>query len=121
MLCGIPTVIADFGVYFIMANLNIPTVVCATMAQLASIAVAYITNRMFVFENKHHGVKGVVKEFTEFLTFRLISGAIGVAVLVLFVDKLGFHQYEFIIKLCATAFVIIFNYVASKCVIFKDK
>ncbi len=121
MLCGIPTVVTNFGVYFIMANFNISTVICGIAAQLASIVVAYITNRMVVFQNKHHGKKAVFKEFIWFLSFRVLSGAIDVVALVVLVDKLGFAQHEFLIKVCATIFVIIFNYVASKCVIFKDE
>ena len=121
MLCGIPTVASNFGVYFIMANLNISTVICGIVAQLASIVVAYITNRMVVFQNKHHGKKAVLKEFMWFLILRLLSGTIDVVAMVVFVDKLGWVEYEFWVKVCATIFVITSNYVASKCIVFKDE
>lgn len=119
-LCGVPTVAANFAVYFVMAAFNISTVFCAFVAMLASVVVAFFTNKIWVFHTKRHRKRDVFKEFVTFLSCRLLSGMVEVVIMVVFVDLLRLSDYETIIKLCATVVVIILNYFASKCLIFRD-
>lgn len=119
-ICGIPTVAANFGTYFVMAAFNISTIMCAFVAMFASVVVAYLTNKVWVFHTKRNKKRDAFKEFVSFLTCRLLTGCLEVVLLVVFVDLMDLEQYETVIKLCATLIVIALNYFASKRFIFKE-
>lgn len=84
---------------------------------IISVLFAYITNKLWVFESRSFGKKVLVREITTFFGARFISGIIDLAIMFLFVDMLLFPAM--IIKFISNIFVVIFNYVASKVVIFK--
>ena len=119
-ICGVPTIAANFVTYFVMAAFHISTVMCALAATLASVAVAYMTNKVWVFHTKRNKKRDAFKEFVSFLTCRLLTGFMEVVLLVVCVDMLKLEAYETFIKLCVTIFVIALNYFASKKLIFKD-
>ena len=119
MLCGTLTVAVNFLTYYVMSEINDNTAIDTAVATLASIVVAYVTNRRLVFNSQHHGVKAVALEFISFMLCRLLSGVGDVLIMVTFVDF--FHYNDLIVKLCSNVFVIAFNYVASKWLIFKDE
>ena len=119
-ICGVPTVAANFVTYFVMAAFGISTIMCALAATLASVVVAYLTNKVWVFHTKRNKKRDAFKEFVAFLTCRLLTGCLEVVMLVVCVDFLELDSYETFIKLCATLVVIALNYFASKIFIFKD-
>lgn len=119
-ICGVPTVAVNFLVYFVMASFEIRTVICAFAAMIASIVVAYFTNKIWVFHMKRNRKRDAFKEFVEFVFCRMLSGLLEVSIMVSCVDMLRLDEYETCIKLVATVVVIILNYVASKMFIFKD-
>ena len=55
-----------------------------------------------------------------FLTCRILTGCLEVALLVVLVDMMNLERYETVIKLCATVSVVALNYFASKRFIFKE-
>ncbi len=119
MAFGAITVAVNFFAYLLMSKINDNTAVDTAVALVASIVVAYITNRTMVFRSEHHGAKAVFLEFLSFLSCRLISGIGDIIIMVVFVDF--FHQNDLVVKMCSNVFVIIFNYVASKWLIFRSK
>ncbi len=119
MAFGTLTTVVNFLTYYIMSKINDNTAVDTAVALLASIIVAYATNRTMVFKSEHHGIRAVFLEFFYFIACRLISGFMDIIIMVVFVDF--FHYNDLCIKLLSNVFVIIFNYAASKWLIFKRK
>lgn len=100
-------------------SLDFPNVLSTIFSWIISVLFAYITNKLWVFESRSFGKKVLVREITTFFGARFISGIIDLAIMFLFVDMLLFPAM--IIKFISNIFVVIFNYVASKVVIFKGK
>ena len=90
--------------------------VCNTTAWVISVLFAFFTNKRYVFQSHEKGWRGAGREFALFVSARLLSYFlfdIGLYTLLLFVmpDRLD--------KLITNVLVVIFNYFASKLVIFK--
>lgn len=120
---GLTTVI-DFAVFYLSYNyLHIDEMIANVIAWCAAVVFAYVTNRIWVFESKETTKQGILKEMGMFLSARLMS--LGIAeLIVLFIMKLlGFDSKlgSIVTKIISSIVVIIFNYFASKLVIFKDK
>ena len=119
MAFGAITMAVNFFTYFLMSRINDNTAVDTAVALVVSIVVAYVTNRNMVFESGHHGAKAVFWEFLSFLSCRLISGAMDIVIMVVFVDFL--HKNDLVVKLCTNILVIALNYFASKWLVFKSE
>ncbi len=83
-------------------------------AWILSVAFSYLTNRAWVFEKSD---KSPIKEATEFVSSRLFTGLLDLAVMFLFVDILKWEAG--IIKVASNVLVIVLNYILSKLWIFK--
>ena len=89
-------------------------------AWLASVLFAFITNKLFVFESTSHSSRVLIREFVSFIGARILSFLIfEELVFALLVNILSLN--DIISKLVISVFVVIFNYVASKLVIFRKK
>jgi len=85
---------------------------------IVSVLFAYITNKLFVFESKSTEKSTWIKEMSLFFAARILSFIIGDLLLMgVFVDYLGSNSL--LMKIIAQIFVIVFNYIASKLLIFK--
>ena len=82
-------------------------------------AFAYLTNRRWVFRSQAKGAAAILREAGSFVGARLISGVIDVGIMWVFADRLGFNDK--LVKLASNVFVVIFNYIASKLIIFRKK
>lgn len=82
-----------------------------------AIVFAYITNKIFVFQSKTHGVRAVFYEFLRFFGGRLSTMVIEVGGLELAVRVFG--QSEMVAKLETQILVIIGNYFISKFLVFR--
>ena len=78
---------------------------------------AYLTNRTWVFKDKAHDTKGVIREAAAFTIGRL--GTLGLEELILWIgiDILGLNSMA--VKVVAQVLVIIGNYVVSKFFVFR--
>lgn len=88
------------------------------VAWIISVLFAFFTNKRFVFKSEKTRENGAWKEFGLFVSARVLSYLIfdlGLYTLCLFFLP---HQVD---KLLMNVLVVIFNYVASKLVIFKKK
>ncbi len=120
-LNGIPTVLSNFGTYFLLAEMNLSTAICAFVAMCVSIVVAYVTNKLFVFRTKRNRRLELFLEFVSFVSCRLLSGSVEVIIMVVTVDFFMLAEHEAFIKVCATIVVVLLNYVASKQLVFRQK
>ena len=87
------------------------------VAWVFAVIFAYITNRIFVFESRVRHAGGLFREFGAFIFARIFSGAVTVAAMAVFVEHMGFN--DILILTACQIFVVIFNYIASKWIIFK--
>ena len=78
---------------------------------------AYYTNRTWVFTEKSHLAKGIIREFSTFAVGRLGTLVLEEAVLWLGIDMM--HINSMVVKVVAQVLVIIGNYVISKFFVFK--
>lgn len=103
-----------------------------TIAWIVAVAFAYLTNKLFVFESKSWQRDVLKKEIPGFLSARIASFFIEEAGLWFFVDALDFGNRVFDLalfklsgkmtaKIILGVFVIVFNYVLSKFLIFAKK
>ena len=115
---------ALFGEKYVLIN--------NALAWIAGVVVAFVTNKLYVFNSKSWKLKVALKEFAEFVAARLFSFAFEEFGMLFFVSILHFSEKSlellgftipghFIAKVILSIFVVIFNYFFSKFVIFKKK
>lgn len=80
---------------------------------------AFVTNKVWVFNSRTWKASVVAKELSSFITARLVSLLIDMALMFLFVDIV--HTGELVAKLIVQVVVVILNYVFSKLFIFKNR
>lgn len=112
-----------------MVNLVVFTVLCKLLHMevnlsnvisiLCAILFAYVTNKVFVFESKTHGMRELLLEMAKFVGARMSTMAIEVGGVFLLYEVI--HQDELIAKLETQIIVLIVNYFISKFFVFKTK
>ncbi len=106
-------IISDIETSTIIGN------VCNISAIIVSILFAYVTNRSFVFKDKAHGKKAIMKEMTSFFACRIFTMVVDTAIYWIGCTTLKFPAL--IVKMVSQVVVIVLNYVFSKLIVFKKK
>jgi putative flippase GtrA len=120
LLFGILTTLVNIlSFMFLDKYMDLDYKISTTIAWLASVIFAYVTNKIYVFNNKEHSVKGVMKELFSFAFFRVLSYLIDIGFIILFVEV--FRLDSLVAKIITNVMVVIFNYFASKFIIFRKK
>jgi len=88
-----------------------------SIAWVLSVLFAFVTNKLYVFNSKKSNFSSVMREFMSFLFFRLLSYLLDLFTMILLVEI--FLADSLLAKIIANVFVVIFNYFASKFIIFK--
>ena len=114
---GITTLINIIAYWACTRVLYLPVVASTVIAWIVALIFAYWANRKFVFHSTVNTFSGIIKEASEFVGFRIITGLLDVIIMYLFVDVFGF--YDVIVKTVSNIIVIILNYIASKIIVFK--
>ena len=112
LIFGVLTTLVNFVFYWLFTDI-------IGIYYITSNVIAYITNKLFVFESKSWDIKLVIKEVIAFGAARVLSLLFETGFLALTVEILGVPKL--IAKVIAAVFVVIINYVASKLFIFKKK
>lgn len=90
------------------------------IAWVASVLFAFVTNKLFVFESSSWKMNILLKEIISFFGARVVSFILFEELLfALLVNVL--HINDLVAKLLVAVFVVIFNFIASKLVIFRKK
>lgn len=114
------TTLVNWGSYALLADvLRVHYLWATAIAQVLSILFAYVTNRLWVFESKVHGARGVALEMLKFFGCRGVSFVLDLALMYVGVDLL--HIDGLWMKLIANVVVVIANYVLSKAFVFRKK
>ena len=117
---GVLTTAVNFITYAIITHFAIfdgdfGKSIANIIAWFTAVVFAFFTNKFFVFEHKNDSP--ILREFLTFFGARVISGFVENGGFILFVDILHFN--DFVVKAAIAVFVVIFNYVLSKFLIFK--
>ncbi|NLI91194.1 MAG: GtrA family protein [Peptococcaceae bacterium] len=88
-----------------------------TLAWLLSVSFAFITNKRYVFKSREKEFLILCKEFGTFLLSRMISYGLDIISMIFLVEIMGFD--DLVSKMTANVLVIIFNYLASKLIVFR--
>lgn len=117
---GILSTLLNIIAYWFFVHLFQQTVMKSTIiAWVLTILFVYITNCKWVFHSEANNVMAVLKEIVTFFMCRLITGVVDWGCMFVFVTILKLD--DVLIKTLANVLVIIFNYVASKLIVFKHK
>lgn len=123
------TTLVSWGSYALLELSGMSVTAANALSWVFSVAFAFVTNKLFVFESKSWAPKTTLREAGEFISARLLTGLltmVGVPLLVRwgidFPIKLGDKVLEgMVAKVIMSVLEVLLNYVASKLVIFKKK
>ncbi len=116
-LFGVGTTAVDYAVSFLLYRTELNIHIANTIAWVAAVIFAYITNKIFVFRSKTRRSGALALEIAEFFGGRLLTLALQELIVVLLYDILCVNEY--IVKIVASVVVIIINYVICRIVVFK--
>lgn len=112
------TTLVNWGAYALLADVfRVPYLWSTAIAQVLAILFAYVTNRIWVFESKVRGVKGIALEMLKFFGCRAFSFVLDLGCMYVGVDLLRINDK--LMKLLSNVVVILVNYVFSKVFIFR--
>lgn len=114
------TSLVNYGVYVLCLRVfSFGVVPSNIIAWVLAVTVAFITNKIWVFESKSKEGRVVLKELWEFFLGRFVTLAIETLLLWIFVDLL--HVNALIMKVITSVIVVVLNYIFSKFIIFKKQ
>lgn len=120
--------LADFTLFGHIFKITLEDI-STFIAWIFAVLFAYVTNKLWVFESKSTNVGVIAKEIVSFFSARIVSFVVfesfGFMIIRNIFINLGFFSSEdapkWIAKILMAVIVVIFNYVMSKLVIFKNK
>ncbi|MBB5262944.1 putative flippase GtrA [Catenibacillus scindens] len=120
VICGGMTTLVNIVSYGVCADiLGIHYLVSNFIAWVLSVLFAYVSNRTLVFKSKKRGASAIFREFTLFVSGRLMSMAGDMIIMFLCVSVAMLPGI--VAKILSNIFVMIFNYVFSKLIIFRKR
>ena len=120
LVFGVLTTAVNVAVYYLCYNIaHIENVVSVIIAWVLSVAFAYITNKLFVFESRSFEKSVFIPEVLSFVSCRTLTGILDVAIMYVAVDALSGNSLVW--KVLSNIIVIILNFIASNILIFKKK
>lgn len=135
LIFGVLTTLVSWGTYYIWRQLFKMTsypadsaayTLIATSGQVISFVLsvlfAFVTNKKYVFKSERTAQNGLWKEIALFFSARVLAWVLFDLLLfnvLLFFTKHISANADLILKLLMNVLVVIFNYVASKLIIFK--
>lgn len=115
---GAATTVVNYIVYFLCTRaLAIDPVASNIAAWCAAVVFAYVVNKLFVFESRSWRRSVVFREVWQFVSARLLSGALETLGVFVFVTLLHFH--DAVVKIALSVLVVLANYVLSKWIVFR--
>ena len=111
------TTMVNWGAYYVLYELGgISNVISNVIAWVAAVAVAFVTNKLWVFESRSLQAGVVWAELVKFVSCRVGTGLLEIALMFVTVDLAGLAAMP--MKVLVSVVVMILNYVSSKWLIF---
>ena len=106
--------------YWLFAHpLGLDPLVANVISWILCVAFAYVTNRTWVFSDKAHDRRGILREIFSFAAGRLATLGLEELILWLGITVLGVN--DVLVKIVAQVLVIVGNYLISKLFVFRKK
>ena len=116
---GVCTMILNTVCYTLLYEvLGMPNVPSTVVAWLAAVIVAFITNKLVVFESRECAKKGIW-ELVSFFSCRVATGLLDVLIMWLAVDILSGSSRRW--KLVSNVIITVLNYLVSKFFVFRRR
>ena len=120
LVFGVVTTVVNIAAYHLCYEVwGVPNVPSNIIAWVLSVAVAFVTNKLWVFDSKSFAPVVLLPELWKFVSCRLITGVMDTAIMWVGVDLLGGPGTA--VKIGSNVLVVVLNYIFSKLIIFKDK
>ena len=100
-------------------SMHMDPMVANIFSWILAVLFAYVTNRIWVFENTAKDVKGIIQEMISFFGGRVATLLMEEAVLYVGIKILFMNSI--IVKVFAQVLVVIANYIISKLFVFKNE
>lgn len=114
---GVTTTV-NWVAYYVLYELGgISNVISNVIAWVAAVAVAFVTNKLWVFESRSLQVGVVRTELVKFVSCRVGTGLLEIALMFITVDLAELAAMP--MKVLVSVVVMILNYVSSKRLIFR--
>ncbi|WNV81863.1 GtrA family protein [Bacillus atrophaeus] len=118
IIMGIFTTAVNISSFYILVEILDTDYKTATViAWVLSVLFAYITNKIYVFQQKTSDMRSLMRELTAFFSVRLLSLGIDLGMMILLVSQ--FHTNETLAKILDNVVIVVVNYIASKWLVFK--
>lgn len=115
---GVITTIVNFAVFWVLSDvLGVYYMIANVIAWVIAVAVAFVTNKLWVFESKNWKSTIWIPECIGFVTARLATGLLDMGLMYLMVSIIGMPKM--CAKLISDVVVTIGNYVLSKLLVFR--
>ena len=120
LISGGLTTVVSVGSYWIFADkLGVDPLIANIYSWILAVTFAFFINKLWVFESHTDSKAAFFKEMGLFYGARLAS--LGGEELILFLTIKLLGMNAIVAKVIAQVFVLVFNYIFSKLVIFKKK
>lgn len=120
LIFGVLTTLCNYVAYYALTRwLLLGFELANALAWVISVLFAFITNKLFVFESKSWSARIALPEFGGFVAARGISLLMDMLLLIFMVRYL--HIHDLLAKIPSNILVIVFNYIASKWLIFRNR
>lgn len=120
LVFGVLTTVVNIVAFHLCYEVwGIPNVPSNIIAWVLAVAVAYITNKLWVFDSKSFAPAVLLPELWKFVSCRLATGVMDLAIMWVGVDLLRGPATP--IKIGSNVLVIVLNYVFSKLLIFRKE
>ncbi len=125
LIFGGLTTLVNIVVYIIFAkvilasiqDMNLVVNLSEIIAFILSVAFAYITNKLYVFDSKTENAKQLLREIVSFVSCRIFTEIISIVMMNM---SVWFSINDVLMKVVSNIVVIILNFVFSKIIIFKN-
>ena len=118
LILGVATTIVNFLIFYPLYNYSyVSATLSNIIAWCLSVLFAFFTNKPWAFKSTDWSLPVVIPELLRFVSCRIGSGVFETALIWITVDFLLWNGN--VMKLIASVFVVVFNYFASKYVVFR--
>lgn len=116
---GLTMIVSVASYWFFSEPMKLHVQIANVLSWVLAVLFAYITNRIWVFDQKTHGGKELLAQMFRFFSGRVATLLVENAILFIFVQKL--HGSNMVVKIVAQVVVVVSNYFISKFMVFRNK
>ena len=116
---GVVTTAVNFVLYYALLYMGMHYLWAQAISWIGAVLVAYITNKLWVFESRITGVLPILREISSFVLSRLFSFGVETLLLYLMVDVAAIG--EGIAKIPVAVITVVLNYITGKWMVFRRK